>query len=60
MLIRGNVIISKAPNAIHGDECRPRRKSWPRFPLLAPTRDPFESGSSVVARVSDRGRLTEV
>jgi hypothetical protein len=57
LLIRGNVIIRKAPKAIHGDDCRPRRSSWPRFPLLAPTRDPFESGASSVARVSDRGRL---
>jgi hypothetical protein len=48
MLIRGNVIIRKAPKAIHGDECRPRRRSWPRFPLLAPIRDP-----SLVFRTED-------
>jgi hypothetical protein len=60
MLIRGNVIIRKAPKAIHGDECRPRRRSSSRFPLLAPTRDSFESGASAVARVSDRGYLAEV
>jgi len=32
----------------------------PRFPLLAPTRDSFESGASAVARVLDRGCLAEV
>jgi hypothetical protein len=56
----GNVIIRKAQRAIQGDDCRPRRRSWPRFPLLAPIRDSFGSGFSAVARVSDRGRLAKV
>jgi hypothetical protein len=58
--LRGNVIIRKAQRAIQAGECRPRRRSSSRFPLLAPTRDSFESGASAVARVSDRGCLAEV
>ena len=32
-LVRGNVIIYMAQKAIQGDDCRPRWRSWPRFPL---------------------------
>ena len=38
LLIRGNVIIRKAPKALHGDDCSPRRRSSSRFPLLALSR----------------------
>jgi hypothetical protein len=56
MLVRGNVI----QKAIQADDCRPRRRSSSRFPLLTPTRVSFEPGASAVARVSDRGCLAEV
>ena len=53
--LRGNVIIRKAQRAIQAGDCRPRRRSWTRFPLLAPTRDSFESGPppSLVFRTED-------
>ncbi len=41
--IIGPAVINKHQGAIQGDECRPRRRSWSRFPLLAPIRDSFES-----------------
>jgi len=52
----------QGPESQHGDDCRPRLRSWPRFPLLAPTRDSFSGavGGLSVARVSDRGCLAEV
>ncbi len=34
---------------IQGDDCRPRRRSWPRFPLISPIRDSFESPSGELA-----------
>ena len=46
--LRGNVIIRKTQKAIQAGDCSPRWRSWPRFPLLAPTRDSFESGASVL------------
>ena len=60
----GNFVVTKS-------SARPREQSRQvtaanggasssRFPLLAPTRDSFESGASAVARVSDRGYLAEV
>jgi len=41
-LFRGNVIIHRAHKAIQGDDCRPRRRSWLRFPWLSPIRNSFE------------------
>ena len=32
-LFRGNVIVYRAQKAIQVEECSPRRRSWPRFPL---------------------------
>ena len=32
----------RAHKAIQGDECRPRRSSWLRFPWLTPIRNSFE------------------
>jgi hypothetical protein len=39
--LRGNVIIRKAQKAIQAGECSPRRRFWPRFPLLAPVKRGF-------------------
>jgi len=36
------VIIHRAHKAIQGDDCRPRRRSWLRFPWLSPIRNSFE------------------
>ncbi len=33
LCVRGNRIIHRAHKAIQGDDCRPRRSSWLRFPL---------------------------
>ena len=41
-LFRCNVIIYRAHKAIQGDDCRPRRRSWLRFPWLSPIRNSFE------------------
>jgi hypothetical protein len=41
--VRGNVIIYRAQKAIQGDGCRPRRRSRPRSPPLAPIRNSSES-----------------
>jgi hypothetical protein len=46
ILIRGNVIIRKAQKAIQADDCRPRRRSSSRFPVLTPTRVSFELANS--------------
>jgi len=32
-VVRGNVIVYRAQKAIQGEDCRPRQRSWPRFPL---------------------------
>ena len=42
LCIRGNGIIHRAHKAIQGDECRPRRSSWLRFPWLDPIRNSFK------------------
>jgi len=42
LCVRGNGIIHRAHKAIQGDECRPLRSSWLRFPWLTPIRNSFE------------------
>ena len=37
-----NGIIHRAHKVIQGDDCRPRRRSWLRFPWLSPIRNSFE------------------
>jgi len=44
-LFRGNVIIHRAHKAIQVDDCRPRRRSWLRFPQQQEALD-FGVGSS--------------
>jgi hypothetical protein len=42
LCIRGNGIIHRAHKAIPGDECRPRRSSWLRFPWITPILNSFK------------------
>ena len=42
LCVRGNGIIHRAHKTIQGDDCRPRRSSWFRFPWLTPIRNSFE------------------
>ena len=39
---RGNVIVYRAHNAIQVEDCRPRRRSWSRFPLTRSYPEPCE------------------
>ena len=58
--LHSNVIIRKAPREIHENDCRLRRRSSSRFPLLDPTRVSFEPGTLAVTRVSNRGPSAEI
>ena len=42
LCIRGNGIIHRAHKEIQGDDCRPRRSSWVRFPWLTPIPNSFK------------------
>jgi hypothetical protein len=42
LCVRGNGIIHRAHKAIQGDDCRPRRSSWLRFPWFTPILNSFE------------------
>ena len=53
---RGNVIVYRAHNAIQVEDCRPRRRSWSRFPLTRSCPELFRGTGpllSLVLRTED-------